>query len=202
MRLFSKCIICLLIFLIGYTLGVIGPENIINLLVIELKGLNLISTISFISSISTLILFIAYIFGRLYMIKKVQFTLPVNIDLSYQGEIEGLKVVNEYDLGANNSETIYLYSSEPLRWIKIYEYDYENSENGTLVIQHDLLKDGYAIKINTYLPCGVPNYILEYQRFDYIQGQMLIGENGKNGVLEEHLSTKYTLRSYFYYLVK
>lgn len=117
-------------------------------------------------------------------------------------KLDEFKVIDEYDLGDHNSESIYLKSSEPIKYIKFYEYDLHSSSKGKLLTLHNPLRNGEAIKINTYLACGVPSYKVEYQRYDYIKGQFKVGENGKSGLVIENLEMKLTLNSIIYFLIK
>ncbi|PED71316.1 hypothetical protein CN680_07540 [Bacillus pseudomycoides] len=202
MKASVKIIVILLVFLFGYMLGNVGLDFILNKMKRELVDLNLITLISFISSLTTILVFIVYIIGKLFAIKKTEFTLHETIQVSYEGNIEGYRVVDEFNLGENTTETVCFVSSEPMRKIKFYEYDYENDKNGKLVQEYGVLKNGEALKIKTYLPCGIHNYIIEYERFDYVQGKVILGENGYNGLLSNNLSIEHTWKSYFYYLVK
>lgn len=206
MKTLIKNIAILLIFILGYICGNIGIDTILNSFILKLSKLEIIEIIGFTSSIVTLVLFIAYIIGRCFMINQMKVTISETFNLFYNDEETDFKVVEEYDIGENNTEKIYLQSSETLRWIKIYEYEYDDKNNkfnkGRLVLNHELLRSGFVIKLNTYLPCGMPSYIVEYQRYDFIIGKLELAENGKNGILEEQVSIKHTIKSILYYLVR
>lgn len=201
-----KCIFIFFVFISGYICGKIGIDTMLNALMLSLSNLDLIQIIGFSSSIITLILFIAYIFGKYLIIKQMTKTIFESVDASYNNESNNLKIVEEYNIGENNSEQIYLYSSDTLNWIKIYEYDYYDKKDrfskGKLLMTHDHLRNGFAIKINTYLPCGIPRYIVQYQRYDFIIGEFHLNENGKNGIIDEGISINHTAKSILYYLVK
>lgn len=201
MKTIGKISTIILIFLIGYVLGVLGIENLVMRFVNGLQDLNVIEIIGFASSIVTLILFGTYILGRYLMIKRMEITLLETIEVSHNEELSGFNVVEEFELGENTSEAIYLTSTEPIRDIKFYRYDYQRDKNSELLQQYGPLKNGQAIKINTYLTCGIPNYVIEYQRFDYVKGRLALGENGKNGKVAESLEIKHTFRSIVYFLV-
>lgn len=196
---YFKTIIGLAIFLAGYTFSYISP-----ILLNELFTLNLIETISFFSSVVTLLLFLFYLIGRYLLVRKVETFISEAIDVVYTPNEENQKnnTVDVIELGENHSETVYLSSIEPMRFIKFYEYDYINNNKGEFILEYPNLKNGQVLEINTYLPDGIPNYILEYQRFDYVKGKLILGENGKNGLLVENLELKHTVKSLLYYLVK
>ena len=200
MKVVMKFLVLFLTFFIGYAFGVIGLENIIMGLKYELLELSLISTIGFLSSLITMLLFVTYIIGRLLVIKKMEVTMLETLGVSYSGELSGFKVVEEITLGEDDTESIYLTSIEPLREVKVYEYDAESDKPGELVKHCGLLRNGEALKINTYLPCGIPRYLLEYQRFDYVKGTVILAENGLSGLTLNEV-VKHTLKSYLYYLV-
>lgn len=202
MNTFGKTITVILIFLIGYVFGVLGLEHLILRFIDGFRDFNVIEIIGFASSIVTLILFGTYILGRYLMIKRMEITLLETIEVSRDGEPKGFNVVEEFELGENTSESIYLTSTEPIRYIKFYSYDFQRNKNGGLLQQYGLLKNGQAIKINTYLTCGIPNYVIEYQRFDYVKGRLALGENGKNGSVAESLEIKHTFKSIVYFLVR
>lgn len=206
MKILIKNIVILLIFILGYICGNIGKDTILSSFILTLSKLEIIEIIGLASSIISLVLFITYIICRCFMINEMKVTISETFDLFYNDEERDFKVVEEYDIGDNNTEKIYLKSSETLRWIKVYESEYNEKNNkfnkGRLLLNHNLLKRGFAVKLNTYLPCGIPSYIIEYQRYDFIIGELVLAENGKNGILEEQVSIKHTIKSILYYLVK
>ncbi|MBT2218624.1 hypothetical protein KK120_22955 [Virgibacillus dakarensis] len=133
---------------------------------------------------------------------KMEITILESLKVCRDNELDNIEVVEEFTLGENNSEAVYLTSDEPMRYIKFYEYDFMNDRNGNLLHKLGLLKNGYTIKINTYLTCGILNYLIGYQRFDYVKGKVQLGENGKNGLIIENLEIKHTLKSIIYYIIK
>ena len=206
MKTLIKNIVILSIFILGYICGNIGIDAILSSFILKISKLEIIEIIGFTSSIVTLVLFIAYIIGRCFMINQMKVTISETFNLFYNDEETDFKVVEEYDIGEKKKKKIYLQSSEAIRWIKIYECEYDDKKNkftkGRLVLNHELLRSGFAIKLNTYLPCGMPSYIVEYQRYDFIIGKLELVENGKNGILEEQVSIKHTIKSILYYLVR
>lgn len=205
MKLILKCMLIFFIFLLGIICGKVGIDTMSNALFSSLSNLELIQIVGFSSSVATLILFILYFCGKYFIIKQMKNTIFENV-VRYDSNPINLRVVEEYNVGENNSEQLFIYSSNPLNWIKVYECSYDDNKKifvkNKLIIKHGYLRNGFSIKINTYLPCGLPSYILEYQRFDFIIGSLLLSENGKNGIVDEGLSIKHTFKSLLYYLVK
>lgn len=200
-----KLILAIFIFVIGYICGKIGIDTILSTLIINLSMLNLIEVIGFSSSIATLVLFVLYFCGKYFIIKQMTKTIFEDI-VRNNNTPSDLRIEDEYNIGENNSESIYICPSEPLRWINIYEVHYDSEKRifikDKLLAKHGYLRNGYAIKINTYLPCGIPKYMVEYQRYDFIIGSLSLSENGKNGIIDQGLSIKHTFKSLLYYLIK
>lgn len=161
-------------------------------------------TIGNISAFATLISFIIYFIGKFIRIKMSKKLRYENIEVYYNTQKNDLKIVDEYYIGTSNSEIILVSSEVPLNWIKIYEFEYDDKKNkfikGKLTEKHGFLRAGHAIQINTYLSCGVPAYILEFEQYDYLVGSFHFAENGKNGILEECVTMSHTFRSYLYYI--
>lgn len=204
-KLIFKFIFILFVFVLGVICGKINIGTLINALILNLSKLDLIQIIGFSSLIATLVLFILYFCGKYFIIRQMTNTIFENV-VRFDNAPNNLRIKEEYNIGENNSEHIYVYSSDPLRWIKIYECHFNDREKifikDKLLVTHGYLRNGYTIKINTYLPCGIPSYIVEYQRYDFITGNLLLAENGKNGIADEGLSTKHTIKSLLYYFIK
>ncbi|MEJ9255706.1 hypothetical protein [Bacillus wiedmannii] len=202
MRFLSKSISIVLIFILGYFLGYIGLNNVTIKLIEQIEKISFITLIGVISSIITVILFIAYIAGRIFLIRQMEMTLLESLDISSKSTDKQYNLIEEFDIGDNTVEEIFITSSQPLRYIKIYNYDVEKMDKGELVKEIGPIRHGHSIKINTYLTCGIPNFVLEYQRFDFVIGRLELSENGKSGILTENLLINHTFRSYIYYIVK
>lgn len=161
-------------------------------------------TIGYVSSFVTLISFILYFIGKFIRIKMSKKLRYENIDTYYNTCENNFKIVDEYNIGSSNTERIIISSKVPLNWIKIYEYEYDHVKDkfnkGNLIVSYGFLRAGHALQINTYLSCGVPAYMLEFERYDYLIGSFHFAENGKNGILEECVKISHTFRSYLYYI--
>lgn len=202
MNKIKKVLSCIIIFSCGYILGQLDKYRIF----LNIKGgfeqLDTVGKISFVSSLITVVLFIFFIVSKLIIINTMKETIYEEAEVIYSDEKEDLKIIEEYDLGDKNSEKVYIYSSKFLRSIKIYEYDIcKLKKKGKPIKIYKNLRSGLAIQINTSLPCGIPRYIVEYIREDYMKGTLLLGENGKSGVLSELINVKHTLKSFIYYIV-
>lgn len=53
--------------------------------------------------------------------------------MSRNVELEEFKVVEKFELRENTSESIYLTSKEPRRYIKFYKYDLQKDKNEELI---------------------------------------------------------------------
>lgn len=142
-----------------------------------------------ISSVITLISFILYLIGRLWIVIK-------NRKIRY----EYFKV-NNYD----GSEAFCVTSNEPINWYKIYEIEYDENMNikknlGKLKCKQKNIRQGDLIKID--LPCGMACEIFIFERFDYMRGKILLQNPGKDGVIMTYGDMKHTLKSILFYLVK
>ncbi|PGW18770.1 hypothetical protein COD90_07235 [Bacillus cereus] len=202
MRFLSKSISIVLIFILGYFFGYIGLNNVMLKLIEQIEKISFITLIGVISSIITVILFIAYIAGRIFLIRQMEMTLLESLDISSKSTDKQYNLIEELEIGDNTVEEIFITSSQPLRYIKIYNYDVEKMDKGELIKEIGPIRHGHSIKINTYLTCGIPNFVLEYQRFDFVIGRLELSENGKSGILTENLLINHTFRSYIYYIVK
>lgn len=180
----------------------IGLESIITKLIEQFEDTNFVTLMGVISSIITVILFFTYIIGKVFLIKQMEMTIFESLDVSYNTEEKNYKITEVLELGELTNETIYITPSQPLRYLKIYNFDINKFSKGKLIANIGPVNNGHTIQINTYLTEGIPNFVIEYQRFDFVLGKLDLVENGKNGVLSENLRNKHTLRSFFYYLVK
>lgn len=203
-----KAIGFLLIFIFGYILGKIGLDNLIDSLKEDLLKLDSLSLIGLISSLITVILFISYIVGKVFLIKQMEVTLFEKFDLQYHQETESniqndkYEIVESINIGEYNNEIIYITPSKPIRYFNIYEFDVNKLAKGKLIETIGPITNGHTIQINTYFNCGMPSFTIEFQRFDFVKGTLDLVENGKTGIVSQNLKINHTFKSYLYYLVK
>ncbi len=112
--------------------------------------------------------------------------------------------IYQYDIEVGNAKTgeeLTLKTQKLIRYIRIYEMDIDNNfKKGKIVAQYKYLSPPRMILLKMDIPCGIPNYILEYQRDDYIISSLIIGYNGKNGYTAENVKLKHSGKSIVYYL--
>jgi hypothetical protein len=194
----------IIIFVTGFILGEIDTRPIMNKISHEIAQTNIVSIIGLISSITTLLVFLMYIVGKVYAIKKAEMFLTESFFVRHNNDISDLNITKEVNLDKDIEahETIYLVSNEPIRNISFYTYDWENDKEGALIESIGSLKTGEALCIYTLLPCGIPNYIIKYERFDYVIGKLVLSEDGRGLTNFRTPEIKNTMKSYFYHLVK
>ena len=208
MKIILRSVGIFLIFIFGYILGKIGLDYLIDSMIEELSKLDYTSLIGLISSLITVVLFISYIVGKIFLIKQMEVTLFEKFDLKYHQETESdiyngnYEIVERLNIGEYNNEVIYITPSQPLRYLNIYEFDTVKLKKEELIETIGPIANGHTVQINTYLNCGMPSFTIEFQRFDFVKGALDLSENGKTGVVSQNLVLNHTIKSYLYYLVK
>ncbi len=194
----------IIVFIAGFILGEMDTEPIINKIGQEIAQMNIVSLIGLISSITTLLVFLMYIVGKIYAIKKAEMFLAESFFVRYDNDKLDINITKEIHLDKDIEayETIYLVPNEPIRDISFYTYDWENDKEGTFIESLGSLKTGEALCIYTHLPCGIPNYIIKYERFDYVKGKLVLAEDGRGLTNFRTPEIKHTMKSYFYHLIK
>lgn len=157
-----------------------------------------------ISAVISLILFVTFIIGRIWAILQTKNEVDEGLDREFN---ENFKIIEEFDLGENNEERIYLSATNTLLNVKIYECKFSQRSGkvskGKLYMNCGKLRNGFTFQFNTHLSEGIPSYLLEYQlNNDYTKGQLLFVENGKNGIIAENIYKKHTIKSVFYHFCK
>lgn len=167
----------------------------------------MIEWISYLSSIATLILFILYFIGRIWVINKNKKLLFENFELEYTESADKVERKNQYDLGG--LELITISSPQGLNWVKVYKVKFDIKKNKMViaekepVVYHKFLNVNEKIYIKDTVPCGMPVYRIEYERFDYIQGGFDISLDGMYGGLYKNaFKIKLTIKSFLYYICK
>jgi hypothetical protein len=194
----------IIVFVFGFILGEMDTKPIINKIGQEIAQMNIVSIIGLVSSITTLLVFLMYIVGKLYAIKKTELFLAESFFVRYNKETSDINIAKEIKLDKDieSHETVYLVPNEPIRDISFYTYDWENDKEGTFIESVGSLKTGEALCIYTHLPCGIPNYIIKYERFDYVKGSLVLSEDGRGLTNFRMPELKHTMKSYLYHLVK
>ncbi len=162
-----------------------------------------------IASIATLILFVIYFIGRVISIiieRNIKFE-SIDIYCSEKDISKSLKIVDEFRCCENISEILIITpQTKSYNWIAIYKCKYDEKKN-QLVKTKQLYKtnriyNDTSFRVDTIISCAIPQYVLEFERSDYMKGKLYLQHNGKNGIEEEMLEFKHTLRSIIYYLFK
>ena len=141
-----------------------------------------------IASIATLILFVIYFIGRV-----------ISIIIERNIKFESIDIYcSEKDIITPQTKSY--------NWIAIYKCKYDEKKN-QLVKTKQLYKtnriyNDTSFRVDTIISCAIPQYVLEFERSDYMKGKLYLQHNGKNGIEEEMLEFKHTLRSIIYYLFK
>lgn len=160
-------------------------------------------TVGNLASVATLILFVMYFIGRSWSTFQIKNEVAEKLDRDMKNDF---KVIDEFDIGENTEGKVYLTATNTLRSVKIYESLFSDKKGkvtkGKLYMNCGCLRNGFTFQFNTYLVEGIPQYMLEYQSNDFTKGVLYFAENGKNGIVEELIYKKHTLRSVLYYLFK
>ena len=165
--------------------------------------------LSDLASFATLVLFVIYFIGRVITIMIEKNIKYENIERFFsEADIPSeLKIIDEFKCDENSNDIIIIMpTTKSYNWVKIYECNY-NEKNNRLVktkkiYNSERIYNDHALRIDTIITCGIPNYILEFERCDYMKGELILQENGKNGIEEELLVFKHTLKSILYYLFR
>lgn len=200
----KKAICIVIVFTLGYIFGEIEMESILKELEREFIALDTVELIGLFSSITTLLVFLMYIVGKIYSIKSTEMFLKESFFVKHDNDTSDINITKEIELEEDLTayETIYLVPSDPIRYIRFYNYDWENDCEGELIEDVGKLKVGEALCIKTHLPCGIPKYIIKYERFDYVIGTLVLQEDGRGLTNIRTPEIKHTLKSYFYHLVR
>jgi len=166
--------------------------------------LNIIANIS---SIATIILFIFYFVGRIIIILKEIKLVCEKIELFITNDDEifnKYKIVDDISLDDDCIEYMIITPCDKsYNWIKVFKYDDTELKKKTCkYYRKDILNKGHSIKINANIAETIPKYLVQFERSDYIVGEMIIAHNGKNGIQEEMIKCNHTIKSILYYILK
>lgn len=165
--------------------------------------------LSDIASIATLILFVIYFVGRVITI-IIEKNIKYERIERYGSENEiprDLKIIDDFKCNEISQDILIIIpTTKSYNWVKIYECNYNEKKNRLVktkkIYNSERIYNDHALRIDTIITCGIPNYILEFERCDYMKGELILQENGKNGIEEELLVFKHTLKSILYYLFR
>ncbi len=167
--------------------------------------MNLFNFLSNLSSIITCVLFIFFLIGKCFTIKRALMSYQENFTLSISSEKINLNIVDSWDVSDNNTKIpLILSSNDGLIYVKCYKYRFNESthkfKKGDLVYEYHNLKKSQGLEILSDFPEGYPHFILEYLRFDYVKCVCFLAYNGKNGFFVDNVSNRLTFRAFLYYL--
>ena len=145
-----------------------------------------------------------YLISKIIIIKDLN-KYPESQMLIIDGEIEeDYKTGEIYDKIFTLDESckkLTLKSEKLIRYIKIYEMEIsKNFKKGALVKDISFLAPPRMVLLELSIPCGIPNYIIEYKREDYMIATLNIQYNGRNGYTAASTKLKHTIKSILYHL--
>ena len=158
-----------------------------------------------IASIATLILFVIYFIGRIIslIIEKKVIYEKIDIYIKEEDIPKDLKISDEYRCEHEGEILIITPYEKSYNWLAIYECKYnENLKKVKELKKFEKIMNNTSIRIDTVLTCGIPLYIIEFERSDFIKGTLILQSNGKNGIQEEMLTFHHTWKSVIYYLFR
>lgn len=116
------------------------------------------NTIGNISSIVTLILFIAYFIGRIWTLVKDSKYPGLNMTVDFN---QSLSDYDTFDLDLNGNEIVIAKFSQNIRWIKIMEIEWTDNYDKYKTIKEkakvQYIPENKEITICTNVPEGTPN---------------------------------------------
>lgn len=161
-----------------------------------------------IASIATLILFIIYFIGRIMSLiieKKMVFE---RVDTYFREEDipHNLKIVDEYRCECADEILIITPHEKSYKWLAIYECKFNEKTNklekGKELERFKNILNDTSVRIDTIISCGIPSYMIEFERTDFTRGILALYCNNKNGVQEELIESHHTWKSVIYYLFR
>ena len=166
-----------------------------------------IETLNFISVIITIGLFLLFLLGKIATSTRENIyhteilTMDPKTDL-----LEKLNIVDEF-VENGYEKTILLHSKEVLFNVKLIKIDPKNFKasrpKGEVVKEIKKLYPNEGFIIKAYFTCGMPNYVITWDKYNYMKAIFYIQENGLCGIgkLERVLYLK-TIRSRVYHFIR
>ena len=161
-----------------------------------------------IASIATLILFVIYFIGRIISLIIEKKVIYENIDIYANADEmpKDIKIVDEYRCKYYNEILIITPYEKSYNWLAIYECEYNKKTNKLEKVKElekfEKIINNTSIRVDATITCGIPLYMIEFERADYIRGTLILQSNGKNGVQEEMIKLKHTWKSIIYYIFR
>lgn len=162
-----------------------------------------------IATVATIILFVIYFIGRIITIIVEKNNKYENVEIYYDEEDipADLKIVDEFECDKDSGEIVIITpTTKQYNWLKIYKAEYDEKKNDMkkteMIYENKKILNGHSIKISATIPDTMPWYIIEFERSDYMKGELPLHMNGKNGIEDEMLEFKHTFRSVLYYLCR
>lgn len=150
--------------------------------------------VSQIASITTLSLATLGIIGKIWYVKKILKKKDISFDVSYD-KMEGK---------LDENERLYINCDSFLNYIKIYQVTW--SENHSEIVDQKLIyeKENISSSQTLIIDCDIdgefPKYLLEYEKEDYIKGELLLRASEKTkGIDKEHLNQKVSFKTILYH---
>lgn len=183
-----------------------------------------------IASIITVVLFIAYIIGRLWSLKKAlefmqeEFAVmnvdPDNEDIDVNEEELYFELIDDVDAdderedgfeeAEERGEIISIKSKVSMLWFKVLRIPYDDEGNELPegkaepeIESEQPIRENVPIYIRTEIPEGYPTYRFRYQRADYIICSFDLDYNGRSGgMAPTNYKLKHTALSYLFYFFR
>ena len=158
------------------------------------------------ASIATLILFAIYFIGRIITIfnNEKLYTDLITIE-SKDFYSDSMQIVEEWNLEGDSYNKVFLTTTEGIRDIQLFEYQYDSEMNKigeTLIKEKKFLNVGHTLEIQTTIPETCAKYKLVYTTQDFKQVTYVMLSNMKNGVTSELVKPLHTTKSVMYYLFR
>jgi hypothetical protein len=165
------------------------------------------------SSIATLIMFVIYFFGRIWVaIKNTKLrTETFSVELVENEKNLDIYHENLYDL--EEGDIFKITPTAPLLWLKVvpiiydsYEAFIEKGEKSTgspIIFHNRIINVGESIYIRSNTPDTFPKFSVIFQRFDYVEGSFNISSQGRYpGDIATDYTTSPTFLTFLFYLFK
>ena len=166
-----------------------------------------IEALNFISVIITIGLFLMFLIGKIVTSTRENIYNTEILTMDPKDDLlEKLNILNE-PVGNDYEKTILLHSKEVLFNVKLIKIDPKNFKaskpKGKVIKEIKKLypDEGYIVK--AYFTCGMPNYAITWDKYNYMKAVFIIRENGMNGIGKfERVQYFKTIRSRVYHFIR